>query len=394
MTPFERVYLDHQATTPIDAKVLDAMEPWLRERHGNAASRSHVFGWEAGKAMEAARSILAAGVGGRAREIVFTSGATESNNLALLGYARACKDQGTHLVSTRTEHKSVLEPLEALEREGFSITWLEVDGEGRLDPAHLKAALMPETSLVSLMHANNEVGTLHPIGEIGALCREHGAAFHCDAAQSFGKESINVEADGIDLLSASAHKFNGPKGVGFLWVRSRPKVSLEPLMFGGGHERGMRPGTLDVPGIVGMAKALEIAHENREAEQDSIRELRESLRTLLVTAGGCTLNGPTVARLAGNLNLSFEHVDGEALLASLEGIAASTGSACTSADLAPSHVLLAMGKSPAMARGSIRFSLGQGNTLAEIEWVAERVLEEVRRLRELSPLHKMATGNS
>ena len=268
MTPFERVYLDHQATTPIDARVLDAMEPWLRERHGNAASRSHVFGWEAGKAMEAARSILAAGVGGRAREIVFTSGATESNNLALLGYARACKDQGTHLVSARTEHKSVLEPLEALEREGFSITWLEVDGEGRLDPAHLKAALMPETSLVSLMHANNEVGTLHPIGEIGALCREHGAAFHCDAAQAGGRIPLDVQASRIDLLSLSAHKFYGPKGVGALFVRSRdPRVRLQARQFGGGHEGGLRPGTLPVAGIVGMAKALELALAEREAEE-------------------------------------------------------------------------------------------------------------------------------
>lgn len=378
----------------MDSRVLDAMEPWLRERHGNAASRSHVFGWEAGKAVEAARAVLAAGVGGRAREIVFTSGATESNNLALLGCARARKDKGMHLVSARTEHKSVLEPLEALEKEGFAITWLEVDGEGRLDPAHLKAALRPETILVSLMHANNEVGTLHPIREIGFLCKEHGVVFHCDAAQSFAKEPLDVEADGIDLLSASSHKIHGPKGVGFLWVRSRPQVSLEPLMFGGGHERGMRPGTLDVPGIVGMAKALEIALKNREKEKDSIRALRDALQALLIPAGGCTLNGPPTPRLAGNLNLSFEHVDGEALLASLEGIAASTGSACTSADLAPSHVLLAMGKSPAMARGSIRFSLGRGNTLAEIEWVAERVLEEVRRLRELSPLHKMATENS
>ena len=390
MNTNQEVYLDYQATTPVDQRVLDAMDPWLRDQFGNAASRSHAFGWEAGKAVEEARTILANGIGGQSREITFTSGATESNNLALLGCARACKERGMHLISARTEHKSVLEPLEALQAEGFEITWLDVDREGHLKAAQLEAALRPDTTLVSLMHGNNEVGTLHPIHELGTICQQHGALFHCDATQTFGKETINVAEDGIDLLSASAHKMHGPKGVGILWMRSRPQVPFVPLLYGGGHERGIRPGTLNVPGIVGMGEAFQVTHENRQAEQNSIRNLRDSLLAKLQSIKGCTLNGSSSSRLAGNLNISFEHVDGEALLASLEGVAASTGSACTSAELAPSHVLLAMGAESATARGSIRFSLGRGNTAAEVEWVAKRTQEEVQRLRELSPLHKMA----
>jgi len=366
------------------------MEPWLRDQFGNAASRSHAFGWEAGKAVEEARTILANGIGGQPREITFTSGATESNNLALLGCARACKERGMHLISARTEHKSVLEPLEALQAEGFEVTWLDVDREGHLKATQLEAALRPDTTLVSLMHGNNEVGTLHPIHELGTICQQHGAFFHCDATQTFGKEPINVAENGIDLLSASAHKMHGPKGVGILWIKSRPQVPFAPLMYGGGHERGIRPGTLNVPGIVGMGEAFQVTHESQSAEQNSIRNLRDALWEKLESIEGCTLNGSSSSRLAGNLNVSFKHVDGEALLASLEGIAASTGSACTSAELAPSHVLLAMGAESATARGSIRFSLGRGNTAAEIEWVAKRTQEEVKRLRELSPLHKMA----
>ena len=386
------IYMDNQATTPVDPAVMEAMLPWFTQTFGNAASRSHAFGWDADKAVSAARDTLAAGLGAKSREIMFTSGATESNNLAILGAARMYAPRGKHLISVGTEHKAVIDPLMHLESQGWEVTWLSVDECGRLNLDDLRATIREDTVLVSIMHGNNEIGTLHPIAEIGAICRERDVLFHCDATQTFGKEVLDVEAMHIDLLSASAHKLYGPKGVGLLYVRRRnPRVRLEPIFHGGGHERGLRSGTLNVPGIVGFAKALDLCLEDRERQQERIAALRDRLQAnILEHLDHVAINGDTDARLSCNLNASFSYVEGESLLMGVENIALSSGSACTSASLEPSYVLRAMGVGDDLAHSSIRFSLGRFNTEAEVDLVAERIVNTVNRLREMSPLYEMA----
>ncbi len=386
------VYMDNQATTRVDPRVVEAMLPYFTEAYGNAASRNHAFGWAAEKGVETARATLAAGIGASPRELVLTSGSTESNNMAILGVARMYREKGRHLVTCATEHKAVIDPMLALQAQGWEVTTLGVDADGCLDLDELRAALRDDTVLVSVMHGNNEVGTLHPVGEIGAICRERGVLFHTDATQTVGKEAVDVEAQNIDLLSFSSHKMYGPKGVGALYVRRRaPRVRLEPVVFGGGHERGFRSGTLNVPGIVGFAKALELCLEDREGEQARVRAMRDRLQDRLMgELDYVHLNGHREQRLACNLNLSFEFVEGESMLMGLDGVAVSSGSACTSASLEPSHVLRAMGRVDDLAHSSIRFSLGRFNTPDEVEEVAERTLAAVRRLREMSPLYEMA----
>ncbi len=392
MSEIRRVYLDHQATCPVDPRVLEAMLPYLRETFGNAASRSHAFGWDAERAVDQARESIGAALGASGREIVFTSGATESNNLAILGAARMYRDKGKHLITCATEHKAVLDPMKFLEHEGWEVTVLGVDARGRLDLEQLRKAIRADTALVSLMHANNEIGTIHPIAEIGAICKERGVLFHTDATQSAGKLPIDVEAMGVDLLSASAHKIYGPKGVGILYVRRRaPRVRLEPIMHGGGHERGLRSGTLNVPGIVGFARALELCLAEREPEQARIGALRDRMqRKFQESLSHVHVNGDVEHRLAGNLNVSFEFVEGEGLLMGIDGIAVSSGSACTSASLEPSYVLRALGVGDELAHSSIRFSLGRFTTEEELDYAAERTLAAVTRLREMSPLYEMA----
>lgn len=391
-TPERLVYLDYQATTPVDPTVLDSMLPYYKEHFGNAASRNHAYGWEAEKAVDLAREQIAAGIGAAAREIVFTSGATESNNLAILGVARMYKPKGKHLITCATEHKAVLDPMHYLAKEGWEVTTLGVDAQGHIDLEELRAALRDDTVLVSLMAGNNEIGTLHPIAEIGAICREKGVLFHTDATQAVGKEAIDVQAMNIDLLSGSAHKMYGPKGSGILYVRRRnPRVRLEAIMHGGGHERGMRSGTLNVPGIVGFAKAMELCLQDREGEQAKVSGLRDRLQAKLME--GLThvhLNGDAESRLACNLNLSFEFVEGESMLMGMHGIAVSSGSACTSASLEPSYVLRALGVGDELAHSSIRFSVGRFTTEDEVDHAAALTISTVQKLREMSPLYEMA----
>ncbi len=386
------IYMDNQATTPLDPRVLKAMLPYFEEHFGNAASRSHGFGWTAEKAVENARLLIADALGAQSRELIFTSGATESNNLAILGAARMYQSRGKHIVTAATEHKAVLDPFLYLQNQGWEMTVLDVDEFGRVSPENLRSALREDTTLVSIMHGNNEVGTLHPIAEIGAICHEYGALFHCDATQTLGKENVNVEEMNIDLLSCSAHKLYGPKGVGALYIRRRnPRVRLEPLFHGGGHERGFRSGTLNVPGVVGLATALEICLEDMDTEQARIRVMRDRLQHRLLSELDYThLNGHPEERLATNLNISFEFVEGESMLMGMDGIAVSSGSACTSASLEPSYVLRALGVGDDKAHSSIRFSLGRFNTEAEVEEVADRTIATVQRLREMSPLYEMA----
>jgi cysteine desulfurase len=392
MSETRRVYLDHQATCPVDPRVLDAMLPFFREQFGNAASRSHAYGWEAERATDQARESIGAGIGASGREIVFTSGATESNNLAILGAARMYRDKGKHLITCATEHKAVLDPMKYLEHEGWEVTVLGVDGRGRVDLDALRAAIRPDTALVSLMHANNEIGTIHPVAAIGALCKEQGVLFHTDATQSLGKLPLDVEAMGVDLLSASGHKIYGPKGVGILYVRRRaPRVRLEPILHGGGHERGLRSGTLNVPGIVGFARAFELCLAEREQETARVGALRDRLqRRFQESLSHVHVNGDVDNRLAANLNVSFEFVEGEALLMGMEGIAVSSGSACTSASLEPSNVLRALGVGDELAHSSVRFSLGRHTTAEEVDYAAARTIAAVTRLREMSPLYEMA----
>ncbi|MCH2100873.1 MAG: IscS subfamily cysteine desulfurase [Planctomycetes bacterium] len=386
------VYLDSQATTKLEPRVLEAMMPFLTEDFGNAASRSHDFGWAAEKAVDHAREILAASLGGKSREIVFTSGATESNNLAILGAARMYQGKGKHVISAATEHKAVIDPLKRLESDGWEVTWLDVDDKGRIDIDQLRASIRPDTTLVTLMHGNNEIGTIHPIAKIGAICHEAGVLFHTDATQTFGKETLDVGAMHIDLLSASAHKMYGPKGVGLLYVRRRnPRVRLEPIQFGGGHERGMRSGTLNVPGIVGFGKATELCLENREAEQARMAALRDRLQQRLESElDFVRVNGDQENRLAANLNISFAYIEGESLIMGIPGIAVSSGSACTSASLEPSYVLRAMGVGDDMAHSSIRFGVSRFSTEDEVDYAADCLIAAVRRLREMSPLYEMA----
>lgn len=381
------VYLDHHATTPVDPRVLEVMLPYFTQEFGNAASRSHGWGWRAEEAVEKARAQVAALVGAASKEIVFTSGATESNNLALKGVVAFSQGQRTHVVSVRTEHKAVLDSLRSMEKRGLAeVTLLPVDSQGLVDPAAVAAAITDQTAVVSVMHANNEIGVLQPLAEIGAACRAAGVFFHTDAAQSAGKVPIDVNALNVDLLSLSAHKLYGPKGVGALFVRSRnPRVRLVAEIHGGGHERGMRSGTLNVPGIVGLGAAAALAELEMQQESVRVLALRERLRqTLEASLEGLTVHGSLQARLPGNLNVAFAGVDGESLMMGLKDVALSSGSACSSATLEPSYVLGALGVSSRAAHASIRFGIGRTNSEADIDYAAARVVQEVTRLRGLS----------
>ncbi len=377
------IYLDHHATTPLDPRVLEAMMPWFTSEFGNAASTTHSHGWRASAAVEDARERIAAAIGAAPREIVFTSGATESNNLAILGAAEANAGRIAHFVTLVTEHASVLDPFRHLESLGHFVTRLGVDRDGLVDPAKLEAALRDDTLLVSVMAANNEIGVLQPIGAIGSICRARGVLFHSDAAQATGRIDLDVDRESIDLLSISAHKLYGPKGVGALFVRTRrPRARIAPRQFGGGHERGLRAGTLPVPLIVGMARALELCLEERDAENLRLRGLRDRLRERITGAlDGVRLNGHGERRLAANLNLAFEDVDGAKLLLALRGVAVSSGSACSSAKPAPSHVLAAIGVPESLSRASLRFGLGRGTRDEDVERAADLVIEAVRKQR-------------
>jgi cysteine desulfurase len=389
MTLRTPIYLDNQATTPVDPRVLDAMLPYFTERFGNAASKSHAFGWEAEAAVDTAREQIARLIGAAAKEIVITSGATESDNLALKGIAEAYRDKGNHIVTCVTEHKAVLDSCKVLQKHGFKVTYLPVRPDGAIDFARLRDSLTDKTILISLMAVNNEIGTIHPVQGIGRLAKERNILFHTDATQAVGKLPINVDAMGIDLLSLTAHKMYGPKGVGALYVRSKPRVKLTPLIDGGGHERGMRSGTLNVAGIVGLGKACEIAQKEMGAEGERLTALRERLKAgILSQLDEVYLNGHATERLPGNLNLSFAYIEGESLLMGLKEIAVSTGSACTSASLEPSYVLKALGMGDELAYSAIRFGLGRFTTEEEINFTAGRVVDEVRRLREISPVYK------
>lgn len=386
------IYLDNNATTPVDPRVLEAMLPYFREKFGNAASRTHQFGWEAEKAVDLAREQVAALINASAKEIIWTSGATESNNIAVKGVAQMYKDKGRHIITQVTEHKAVLDPAKYLETQGFEVTFLPVDRTGRVDVNQFREAIRADTILVSIMMANNEIGTIQPIAEIGAVCKEKGVIFHTDATQAFGKVPIDVKAMGIDLLSCSGHKVYGPKGVGALYVRRKdPRVRCEPILHGGGHERGMRSGTLNVPGIVGFGKAAEIAGQEMQAESARQARLRDRLWAgLSERLDEIYRNGHTVHCLPNTLNVSFAYVEGEALMMGFSNIAVSSGSACTSASLEPSYVLKAVEVADELAHSSIRFSLGRFNTAAEIEQTIDQVAATVRRLREMSPLYEMA----
>ena len=384
------IYMDNQATTPLDPRVLEAMMPWLTTKFGNAASRSHSFGWEAEAAVDQAREQVAALIGASAKEIVFTSGATESDNLALKGIAEAYRERGDHILTQVTEHKAVLDTCHRLERSGCRVTYLPVDSDGLINLEDLRSAIDGKTILVSIMAANNEIGVIQPVAEIGQICREKNVLFHSDAVQAAGKIPLDVNAMCIDALSLSAHKLYGPKGVGALYVRRRnPKVEIAEQVNGGGHERGMRSGTLNVPGIVGFGKACEIAVQEMSAEAERLRLLRDRLRQRLESAlDQVRVNGSLEQRLPGNLNMSFAGVEGEALLMGLSDVAVSTGSACTSAALEPSYVLRALGLGDEIAHSSLRFGLGRFNTEAEIDYAATRLIEAVKNLRELSPFYE------
>ena len=384
------IYLDNHATTPVDSRVLEAMLPYFTEKFGNAASKSHAYGWEAEAAVDGAREQIAKLIGAAAKEIVITSGATESDNLAIKGVAEAYRDKGNHIVTCVTEHKAVLDSCKVLQKHGYQITYLPVRSDGLIDMERLKGSLTDKTILISIMVANNEIGTINPIKEIGRLAKEKNILFHTDATQGVGKMPINVEAMGIDLLSLTAHKMYGPKGVGALYVRStKPRVKLTPNIDGGGHERGMRSGTLNVPGIVGLGKACEISQKEMSAEGERLIGLRERLKDgIFAELDEVYINGHALERLPGNLNLSFADIEGESLLMGLKEIAVSTGSACTSASLEPSYVLKAIGLADELAYSAIRFGLGRFTTAAEIDFTIERVVEEVRRLREISPVYK------
>lgn len=388
-----RIYLDHQSTTPCDPRVVDAMLPWFTTKFGNAASRTHAFGKEAADAVERARGQVAALIGAEAAEIVFTSGATESNNLAIQGVVDFYKTKGNHIVTVATEHPAVLDVCRALEKAGNArVTILPVKPDGLVDVDVLKAAMTPETILVSVMFANNEIGVIQPIDAIGRICHEKGVIFHCDAAQAAGKVPIDVRGMDIDLLSMSAHKLYGPKGVGALYVRKRnPRVRLTPILDGGGHEGGMRSGTLPVPLIVGFGEACRIAGLEMSDDANLALGLRESLRKqIFETFDHVRLNGSLERRLPGNLNVSFEYVEGESLILGMADVAVSSGSACASAKLEPSHVLHALGLAEPLARSSVRFGIGRGNTKAEVDQAFALLKREVLRLREISPLYSLA----
>jgi cysteine desulfurase len=384
--------MDYHATTPVDPRVLEAMLPYFTERFGNPASRNHAYGWAAEEAVERARQQLAGILNAKPKEIIFTSGATESNNLAIKGVL-AFDEAKNHIVTVVTEHKSVLDTCKALERSGRArVTYLKVDKDGMVDPAEVRAAITPQTALISIMLANNEIGTIPAMAAIGLVAKEHGIVLHTDAAQAFGKVPIDVQALGIDLLSFTGHKVYGPKGIGALYVRSqKPAVRIAPLFDGGGHERGMRSGTLNVPGIVGLGQAGVIAVQEMATEQSRLLSLRERLRQgICEQLEDVRVNGHPTERLAGNLNLSFAYVEGESLLLALNDVAVSSGSACTSVNLQPSHVLKALGMGDELAHNSLRFGLGRFTSEAEVDHVIKRVVHEVRRLREISPFFAAA----
>ncbi len=385
------IYLDYAATTPVDGRVAEAMMKYLTEEgeFGNAASRSHVYGWQAEEAVETARGQVAALVNADPREIVWTSGATESDNLAIKGAAHFYRKKGRHLITCKTEHKAVLDSCRQLEREGYEITYLDPEANGLIDLEKLSQAMREDTLLVSLMHVNNEIGVIQDIGAIGELCREKGVLFHVDAAQSAGKVAIDLQRMQVDLMSFSAHKIYGPKGIGALYVRRKPRVRLEAQMHGGGHERGMRSGTLATHQIVGMGEAFRIAQEEMVEENARILQLRTQLWDGLKDMEEVYINGDLEQRIAGNLNVSFNFVEGESLIMALKGIAVSSGSACTSASLEPSYVLRALGRSDELAHSSIRFSLGRYTTEADIEAAVALVKKAVSKLRDLSPLWDM-----
>ncbi|HVC00127.1 MAG TPA: IscS subfamily cysteine desulfurase [Candidatus Dormibacteraeota bacterium] len=388
------IYMDNHATTPVDPRVLEAMMPYFGARFGNAASRSHSFGWAAEEAVENARAQIAALIGASPKEIIFTSGATESNNLAIKGVAEMYREKGNHVITQATEHKAVLDTCKRLEKSGFEVTCLPVQRDGRIDPDDLERAITPKTILISIMYANNEIGVIQPIPEIGRMAKRRGVVFHVDAAQAAGKIPIGVEGDGIDLLSIAAHKMYGPKGVGVLFIRRKnPRVEVAPIIDGGGHERGMRSGTLNVPGIVGLGKACELCLREMPAESARTAALRDRLmQGIRSRLDRVTVNGSIEHRLPNNLNVSFAGVEGESLMMGISDVAVSSGSACTSAKIEPSYVLRAVGIGEDLAHASIRFGLGRFNTGEEVDYVVGRVAETVSRLRELAPLPAPACG--
>ncbi|HEP6429779.1 MULTISPECIES: IscS subfamily cysteine desulfurase [Burkholderia] len=383
------IYMDYSATTPVDPRVVAKMVPFLHEQFGNPASRSHAYGWDAEHAVEEARAHVAALLGADPREIVWTSGATEGNNLAIKGAAHFYQGKGKHLVTVKTEHKAVLDTCRELERQGFDVTYLDVREDGLLDLDALQQALRADTILVSVMLANNETGVIQPVAEIGALCRARGIVFHCDAVQAAGKIPVDVNALNVDLLTVTAHKVYGPKGIGALYVRRKPRVRLEAQMHGGGHERGMRSGTLPTHQIVGMGEAFRLAKEEMADESRRVGALRDRLLAGLSTLDEVYVNGDLARRIPHNLNVSFNFVEGESLIMGIKGVAVSSGSACTSASLEPSYVLRALGRSDELAHSSIRFTLGRFTTEAEVDSVIAQVRDTVGKLRELSPLWDM-----
>lgn len=386
------VYLDNNATTPVDPRVLDAMLPYFKEKFGNSASRNHHFGWDAEEAVEKAREQVAKVIGASSKEIIWTSGSTEGNNTAILGVANMYADKGKHVITCKIEHKAVIDPCKFLETQGYDVTWLEPHKKGYVTAEQVKAAMRPDTILVSIMFANNEIGTINPIAEIGKLCKEKDVLFHTDATQAFGKIPIDVEKMGIDLLSLSGHKIYGPKGVGALYVRrKKPRVRLAPIIHGGGHERGMRSGTLNVPGIVGLGRAAEIALQDMPTESVKIAKLRDRLWAgLSEHLTDIHRNGDPDNSLPNTLNVSFLYVEGESLMMGFSEVAVSSGSACTSASLEPSYVLKGLGMGDDIAHSSIRFSLGRFTTEEEIDYTIKQVVKTVNHLRHMSPLYEMA----
>jgi cysteine desulfurase len=396
MAPKLPIYMDNQATTALDPRVLEAMLPYFTEKFGNAASRSHEFGWMAEEAVENARGQIARLIRATPREIVFTSGATESDNLAIKGVAESYRAKGNHIITQATEHKAVLDSCKRLEKYGYEVTVLPVAPDGLIDLVELRSAITPKTILLSIMYANNEIGVIQPIAEIGKIAKEHKILFHVDAVQAVGKIPVDVQRDSIDLLSISAHKLYGPKGIGALYVRRKdPKVEISPTIDGGGHERGMRSGTLNVPGIVGLGKACELCQKEMPEEGPRLARLRDKLKDAITASlDGTGVNGSMTHRLPNNLSLSFSGVEGDALLMGINDVAVSSGSACTSAMIEPSYVLRALGVSDELSHSSIRFGLGRFNTEEEVAYVADRVIETVKRLRELSPLFESARPRS
>ncbi|HSH89852.1 MAG TPA: IscS subfamily cysteine desulfurase [Ramlibacter sp.] len=389
MTPHFPIYMDYGATTPVDPRVVDAMIPWLREHFGNPASRSHAWGWEAEAAVEKAREQVADLIGADPREIVWTSGATESNNLALKGAANFYKSRGKHLITVKTEHKAVLDTMRELERQGFEVTYLDVKEDGMLDLDVLKAAMRPDTIVVSVMFVNNEIGVIQDIAAIGAICREKGIVFHVDAAQATGKVEIDVKKLPVDLMSLASHKTYGPKGIGALYVCRKPRVRLEAQMHGGGHERGMRSGTLPTHQIVGMGEAFRLAKLEMAKDNEKAHALQKRLLDGLKDVEQVFINGNLEHRVAQNLNISFNFVEGESLIMGIKGLAVSSGSACTSASLEPSYVLRALGRSDELAHSSLRMTIGRFTTEEEIDYAVSTIKQNVARLRELSPLWEM-----